>query len=86
MNTSRGGTAIAADPEAAPCPLAGLGARIRAARVRAGLSQAALGRAIGRELRHIQRYEADDTYPPLMVLAAIARTLDVRMAELLEHS
>ncbi|MEU5980154.1 helix-turn-helix transcriptional regulator [Streptomyces sp. NPDC047315] len=59
-----------------------IGARIRAARRGARLSQERLGEATGADRRTISRVEYGLTDPPLSLLLRIARALDVPLAQL----
>lgn len=60
-----------------------LGARIRAARLQAGMTQAALARAIGTTERNIVRWETSKNQPRTQSLVAIARATGVDLEELL---
>lgn len=53
------------------------GSRLREARARAGLSQAALAAQAGVGQSHVSRYEADVIRPDLDVLVLLARALGV---------
>jgi len=61
-----------------------LGAQISSARVKSGLSQEALGRAIGKVSRQqVYRWEAGGRTPSALALRAIAEALGVSADELL---
>jgi transcriptional regulator with XRE-family HTH domain len=87
MDMIPSGTALAEPDRTLPAgwlrTLDGLGARLRAAREQAGMSQAELGRRTGRDTRTIQRYESGDVLPPLTVLVHLAGVLNTLVADLL---
>lgn len=60
-----------------------IGARIRTARERAGLTQLQLGNLIGRDHRTIHRWEYAQRIPTLEDLLLLTDALDVPIAELL---
>lgn len=59
-------------------------ARLRAARERQGLTQAQLGRCVGRELRSMQRYELGEGVPPTELLCLLAAVLLVPIGDFFE--
>ncbi|MGP4084194.1 helix-turn-helix transcriptional regulator [Streptomyces sp. KR55] len=59
-----------------------IGARIRAARMNANLTQAALAERIGRDHRTIHRWEYATSIPNLEDLLLLADALDVPLADL----
>ncbi len=59
-----------------------VGARVRAERVRRGLSQSALANAIGVTFQQVQKYERGANRISASMLLRIANSLDVRVAEL----
>lgn len=63
-------------------PLTSFGARLRAARDAAGITQTALGEATGFGHRSIVRYEAGASLPSVQAAAAIARALQISLDEL----
>lgn len=60
-----------------------IGRRIRERRRLAGLSLAALGRAVGVTYQQIQKYETADDRVPISRLVAIARAVGARPVELI---
>lgn len=60
-----------------------IGARLRAARIDAGLTQLQLGHLIGRDHRTVHRWEYAERIPSLEDLLLLAAVLDVRLPELL---
>ncbi len=65
--------------------LSHIGANVRAARQKAGLTQEQLGEAIGVELRTIQRIEAGRTKLGVETLVLLAEVLQVKPASLLKE-
>ena len=63
--------------------LEGFGDRLAALRQRRGLTQTALGAAVGVSKRVIAYYEADDAQPPGAMLVDLAQALHVSADELL---
>jgi transcriptional regulator with XRE-family HTH domain len=63
--------------------LAGFGARLTALRQARGLTQEALGAAVGVSNRMIAYYERDSAQPPGALLVDLARTLKISADELL---
>ncbi len=63
--------------------LDGFGDRLAALRQRRGLTQTALGEAVGVSKRVIAYYEADGAQPPGAMLVELARALQVSADELL---
>lgn len=63
-----------------------LGARIRAARKGAGLSQEKLAVELGVSWSTVNRYESGNTTPPLNRLRLIAEVLEVDISHLLEEA
>ena len=63
--------------------LEGFGDRLAALRQRRGLTQTALGEAVGVSKRVIAYYEADGAQPPGAMLVELARALQVSADELL---
>ena len=59
-----------------------LGANIKRQRLARGLSQAALGRAIGVKQQQIAKYENDTNEPSIMKLRQIAGVLGVHVSDL----
>ncbi|MDT0473026.1 helix-turn-helix transcriptional regulator [Streptomyces sp. DSM 41014] len=59
-----------------------IGARIRAARLHAGLTQLQLGNLIGRDHRTIHRWEYAVRIPTLQDLLLIADAVDTPLADL----
>ncbi|MDB4912414.1 MAG: phage regulatory protein [Gemmatimonadetes bacterium] len=62
--------------------LEGFGDRLAALRQRRGLTQTALGEAVGVSKRVIAYYEADGAQPPAAMLIELARALPVSADEL----
>ena len=63
-----------------------LGARIRAARVAAGLSQAALAAAVGVSPQQVQKYELGNDRVAASTLHGIAQTLEVHPGSLFDDN
>ncbi|MFB7278034.1 helix-turn-helix domain-containing protein [Streptomyces hydrogenans] len=61
-----------------------IGARIRAAREHANLSQLALGVAAGADHKTIHRIEHGTSDPSLSLLLRLAQALDVPLADLVQ--
>ena len=65
--------------------MATIGQRVRAARVAATLSQAQLAQRVGVAQAAISRIERDETRDPgVLIVAGIARALDLSLDELVE--
>ena len=69
-------------PDWVPARRREIGERLRAARLRADLTQAQLGEKVGREHRTIHRWEYAYRIPTLEDLLLIADALDVPLADL----
>ena len=69
-------------PDWVPARRREIGERLRAARLRADLTQAQLGEKVGREHRTIHRWEYAYRIPNLEDLLLIADALDVPLADL----
>lgn len=63
-----------------------LGQRIREARLRASMTQAALARAIGTTERNIVRWETSKNQPRALSIAAIAQATGTDLVSLLNGS
>ncbi|GAA2225203.1 helix-turn-helix domain-containing protein [Streptomyces nogalater] len=61
-----------------------IGARIRAARLRAGLTQIQLGDRIGRDIRTIHRWEYAQRVPTLEDLLLLADALGLHPSDLFD--
>jgi transcriptional regulator with XRE-family HTH domain len=70
------------NPDRATAQLRAIGLQIRAARKEAGLSQAALGDAIGRDHKTISRWENAHRIPNLLDLIRIAHALNTPLSDL----
>lgn len=60
-----------------------LGTRIKVARQRAGLSQPALGRKLGKSTTTVYRWETNRNEPSISTLRDVAAALRVSLAELI---
>lgn len=69
-------------PDWVPARRREIGARLRAARVHAGLTQLQLGERIGRDHRTIHRWEYACRIPTLEDLLLLADALNTPLAEL----
>lgn len=80
------------DDHAAPMPrrtndpvlLLAIGARIKALRLRAGLTQEGLGERVGLAAHSISRFESGDLAPTLSTAAALAKAVGTRLPELVD--
>ena len=75
--TTSKGTPRKAKKEAAPA--GSFGARLKAAREAAGLTQSVLGAAVDMDKRMIARYEADQAAPSIHAAARLARAAGVSL-------
>lgn len=71
-------------PDWVPARRREIGARIRAARTHAGLTQLQLGNLIGRDHRTIHRWEYAERIPDLSDLLLMADALGVPLEELVK--
>ncbi|MEU3157976.1 helix-turn-helix domain-containing protein [Streptomyces griseoincarnatus] len=71
-------------PDWVPARRREIGARIRAARLAANLTQERLGAAIGRDYRTIHRWEYGQRVPNLDDLLLLAEALGVPLPQLVE--
>ena len=60
-----------------------IGAKVRAARVKAGLTQPELGEKIGRKVQSVSKYEKGEDALTVVMLATIAIALDCKTTDLL---
>jgi|GEM_PF-2909775 len=70
--------------QALPDPRQAIGDRIRALRIRAGLTQDEVVRRTGLDRRTVQRIERAETDARLSWLLAVAHAIDVPLAELVD--
>ena len=69
-------------PDWVPARRREIGERLRAARLRAGLTQVQLGERVGRDHRTIHRWEYAHRVPNLEDLLVLADALNVPLADL----
>jgi transcriptional regulator with XRE-family HTH domain len=69
-------------PDWVPARRREIGARIRRARIHAGLTQMQLAERVGRDHRTIHRWEYAHRVPSLTDLLLLADALDIPLAEL----
>lgn len=71
-------------PIGEPTPQGRFGMRLRAARMKRGLTLADVGRFVGKKAQTIHRYEAAWSAPPLEMIDTLARLYGVTVAWLVD--